>query len=135
MSVCVLCVYVYLTYLHGIYMLKYLPLFSECLYEIVRIGLSFASPSQYLSMTSPLSPSLTYQSSHTCMPFNCNQLPYLGHRSTHTRTASLASVSCMTFQWFFLLVHLVTSQPVPEQSLSPDPQKPDLPQSPTTDIC
>lgn len=50
---------------------------------IVNVGLSFTLPSQYLSISSPVSPCLTHVS-HTYFPFTCNWPQYLGHRSTDT---------------------------------------------------
>lgn len=72
---------------------------------IVNVGLSFTSPSQYLSISSPVSPCLTHVS-HTYFPFACNWPQYLGHRSTDTHWRKVSSRGlmyvCVYVSWCFL---------------------------------
>lgn len=126
----------YLTSFHGIYILKYLPWFQECLCEIVTVDLSCVSASQYLSMTLPLSP-CHRPIRHTCMPFACNQLQYIGRRSMQP-LPGWSTVSWMTFQCFFLLVQPGTKQPAcPALThfCRLIPRKLTWRPSPTMDIC
>lgn len=117
----------YLKSFHGIYILKYLPWFRECLCEIVTIDLSFASASRYLSMTLPLSPSHR-PIRHTCMSFTCNQQQYIGRRSMQPLPGW-----CLCRGWLSSVFfpscsprNQTASVSGSHPSLSTDPQKSDL---------
>lgn len=80
-------------------------------YVIVTIDLSFASASQYLSMTLPLSPSHR-PFRHTCMSFTCDQLQYIGRRSMQPLPGWSLYHGWLSSVFSFLFTQEPNSQPV-----------------------